>query len=95
MKSIKAVETSFYAKRGSGKAIIILFCHSFLIIVFIAVNKAMSVNNICVSIICVSISLIRLRVLFTTISQPFSFPTYKGRHVCRAGFSRHRRCAAR
>ena len=52
---------------------------------FIAVNTVMSV----------SISLLRLRVLFTVISLLFSFPIYKGRHVCRAGFSRHRRCAAR
>ena len=57
---------------------------------FIAVDTAMSVSNICVSI-----SLLRLRVLFTVISLLFSFPIYKGRHVCRAGFSRLRRCAAR
>ena len=34
MKSIKAVETSFYAKRGSGKTIIILFMCSFFFFIY-------------------------------------------------------------
>ena len=34
MKSIKAVETSFYAKRGSGKTIIILFMCSYFFFIY-------------------------------------------------------------